>query len=36
MSLGQLVKTKHLFLIQTANQPGALINILRPFEKKED
>ena len=29
-------KDKTSFLIQTTNTPGALINILRPFEKKKN
>ena len=33
--LGSTGKDKTSFLIQTANQPGALINILRPFEKRK-
>jgi len=28
-------KDKTSFLIQTSNTPGALINILRPFEKRK-
>jgi chorismate mutase/prephenate dehydratase len=35
MRLALLERIKLLFLIQTVNNPGALINILKPFEKRK-
>jgi chorismate mutase/prephenate dehydratase len=33
--IGKTGKDKTSFLIQTANKPGALMSVLRPFEKKK-